>query len=178
MSEKDPFSFEDEDDDAKKLEDVVKERNRLGKALRDQNKELEDLRVIKAEAEKDKREQAVASMFGAVGLSPAQAKLYLAVNPETDPASVTEEAVTAFAEEHGLVVGGGKTAKEAEPKGEAEGEGGFKPVSSPQAQGSSGVLTREEWLKLAGSDPQAAEAAFKANRVDLSGIRTGLGPEK
>lgn len=37
---------------------------------------------------------------------------------------------------------------------------------------------REEWLQLVGTDPKAAEAAFKSGQVDLSEVTAGLGPDR
>ena len=41
-----------------------------------------------------------------------------------------------------------------------------------------GKLSREEWLKLAGANPVAAQEAWSKGRVDLSGLREGLGRER
>lgn len=49
---------------------------------------------------------------------------------------------------------------------------------SGSASGTSGTVDRETWAKLTSSDPQEAERLFKAGKVDLSGLREGLGPDR
>ena len=42
----------------------------------------------------------------------------------------------------------------------------------------SGFMNLEDWHKLSVSNPEAAQAAFKAGHVDFSGLREGLGASK
>ena len=41
-----------------------------------------------------------------------------------------------------------------------------------------GVVSRDEWMRLSATDPVKAEALWSAGRVDLAGLREGLGPQK
>ena len=49
---------------------------------------------------------------------------------------------------------------------------------SGSASGTSGHVTKDDWLKLIETDPAEAERLFKAEKVDLSNLRQGLGPDR
>lgn len=49
---------------------------------------------------------------------------------------------------------------------------------SHSAQGGSGQVSRTDWLKLVQTDPAEAERLFLAEKVNLSDLREGLGPDR
>lgn len=53
-------------------------------------------------------------------------------------------------------------------------------VSGPShsAQAGSGEVSRQDWLKLIETNPAEAERLFKAEKVVLSDLRQGLGPDR
>ena len=173
MTEIDPFAFEDDDeDDSKEVAAVIKERNRLGKLLRDRDKEIERLRPFEVQTLASQRDDTLTGIFKDSGLNPKHVKLFSALNPEVTAAQVTKEQVLAFATENELPV-----SAPTEPEGTAvppEGgasatDQGFAPVTVGNAQ-APGKITREAWSKLVAADPAQAQQLYLDGQVDMSEI--------
>ena len=49
---------------------------------------------------------------------------------------------------------------------------------SHSAQGGSGEISRADWMALVNTDPAEAERLFKADKVNMSDLRQGLGPDR
>lgn len=49
---------------------------------------------------------------------------------------------------------------------------------SGSASGGSGFVSKDDWLGLVATDPAEAERLFKAEKVDFSNLRQGLGPDR
>src|SRR5258706_3338933 len=165
--EPEPFEWEKDDKDHEKEADALrKERDRVGKKLRDAEKEIDRLKPFETKVVTGERDIKLTAVFKEAGVSEKQVKIFTALNPEVDPATVTKESVVKFAQDNDLTI----TPPEAEGEGEAAGsEGdGFTPVATPPgAVTQKGVLSSDDWLKLAGTDPAAAEAAFKPGKDHL-----------
>ena len=185
--DKDPFAFDEPDDDGdkpggggenKNFVEVRSAYNRSEKALKKALQQNEELVAFRDEVIVQRREQAIASAFAEAGLNPAQAKLYASLNPDATPETATKEAVSAFAAEYGLAAGGTET--DATPAAPAAPTVRTTVVSVPASAGipSTGILTQADWVKLSSVDSAAAQRAWQEGRVDLSGLREGLGPEK
>lgn len=179
--EQDLFAFEnDENDDAKDAAKIRAERNRIGKKYREVEKALQAAQEQLTSYQSRERSTTLAERFTEAGVSQKHVKFFLAENPEVDPTSVTKESVLAYARENELPIKEAEAPAEGEGAGEGEGTTaaeGFQP-KAPQGAGSAnqGALNREAFLRLVQSDPAAAEAAFKAGKVDLSEVYKGLGP--
>ena len=132
-------------------------------------KELAELRAFKAERDKTDRETSIGGMFTQVGLNPKHARLYAALNPEGD---ATPEQVAAFAAEFGLVTAEGEQPATPTP------EPGFTPAVIGGQPLSAGVLSAADWRQVALTDPTRAQRLLAEGRVDMAGLRTGLGPER
>ena len=145
---------------------------KLEKQLRTYEKELADLRAYREEHVKVERTTAIESTFKEVGLNPKHAKLYSALNPDVEPAAITKEAIATFASEYSLAPEEGSVV---EAPLQAT---GFVPTSTSMASAPSGVVSRDEWMRLSATDPVKAEALWSAGRVDLAGLRDGLGAAK
>ena len=94
------------------------------------------------------------------------------------PEDQTEENFHAFAKSVGReqVKAEGSDSSEKQTTGTAPQKDTFHETGGADA--GSKRYNRDEWLQLAGTDPKAAEAAFKGNQVDLSEVRAGLGPDR
>ena len=169
----DPYAddFGDDEDDEKvssgkaTVAELEKERNRLGKALRDEQKKVRELEAFRVEIEAERRTSSIADVFTKAGANPKHANLYAKLNPDVDPASLGSEAVTTWLTENDLPVPEATSEAIQEVK-----EPGFVPAPTSQATASKGVLSREDWNKLLVTDPAAAQEAFLAKRVDLSDV--------
>jgi len=170
------FNFDDEDDQEpadknKSFADLRKAYNRSERDRKEFEKELVELREFRTTVVKEKREKAIESAFTEAQLNPVHSKLFTALNPEVEVEQITTDAVAKFAVEYGLATISGEEAETPEPV-----QQGYAPV----VVGNSAPLkrfSRTEWEQMAASDPAAAEKAFKDGRVDLSGLRQGLGPQ-
>ena len=145
---------------------------KLEKQLRAYEKELADLRTYREDHVKVERATVIESTFKEVGLNPKHAKLFSALNPDADPAAITRETIASFASEYSLAPEEGSVV---EAPLQAT---GFVPTSTSMASAPSGVVSREEWMRLSATDPVKAEALWSAGRVDLAGLRDGLGSAK
>ena len=143
----------------------------MRKDLKAAQKELEEARAYKVEREKADRETAITSVFSEIGLNPKHAKLFAIANPEGE---ATPELVSQFAAEYGLATTEGEAVEAPAPT-----ERGFTPtvINEGQALGAK-TYSVEEWRQLARDDPAQAEKVFNANRVNLAGLRQGLGPDR
>lgn len=137
--------------------------NKLEKTLKQRDTELEELRAFKVEADKAQRTASVQKVFSDLNLPPAATKFWSLENPDSEPDATT---VGRWAVENGFA------------QGEPVQDTGFTPTSTPEgiAPGAK-RYSRQEWLEMTASDPAEAQRVFKEGRVDLSGIRQGLGPE-
>lgn len=128
----DEDSNEDEEREApnKNFAELRKAYNRAEKERKALAAEIEELRTFRAEITERETQARVQSVFEEVGLNPAHAKLFKALNPDVGPDGVTAEAVAAFASEYQLVTTSGEPVSEPEPKTE-----GFKPVATPSGSG-------------------------------------------
>ena len=171
-----PSEYYDEDEDqefdgqSSSMQQLRKAYNRMereNKALKQENDELVGFR---GEVLKERKDKAIASSFEEVGLNPKHAKLFQALNPEVEIEQITPQSVAAFAAEYALVTTEGGEVAAPEPTG-------YAPVTTGQASKVS-ALSRDEWIKLAQTDQLAAQKAWEDGRVDLSGIRAGLGPSR
>ena len=116
---------------------------RQEKAAKAAEKELNELREFRAQVTAEKREAAITTAFAEVGLSPAHAKLFKAMNPELDPEAVTAEAVAGFATEYQLPVQAtGEVPPAQEPR-----PTGYNPVVS-QSAAPLGTLTEDDVQRL------------------------------
>lgn len=129
-------------------------RRKLEKEMKALSTELEDLRAFRAEREKQDRANSVSTAFQALGLNPLHAKFY------TGEGDVTEDAVKAWAVENQFLrLEEGEAAPEPAPAG-------FTPtvIEGSQALGGK-VYPFDEWMTLSQSDPDKANAIWKAGRV-------------
>lgn len=167
-----PFSDDDEDEEqdetpagqSKPFSDLrkkVREQNRELKELRALKDEAEALRTFKQEIEQRERTTSLKGVFESIGLSEAQTGLYPA------DAETSEDAVKTWASQFGLIAGGGD-----ESAGDS-GDKGFTPVSTgaPRSGASGGRMSHEEWVKLQQEGRlDEAKRAFIEGRVDMSGL--------
>jgi hypothetical protein len=72
------------------------------------------------------------------------------------------------------------SSREPEPEVEVPAEtlAGIVNGPSGSASGGSGHVAYTEWQALVASDPAEAERLFKAEKVDFSNLRQGLGPDR
>jgi hypothetical protein len=180
---------EDEDDDsdsqdlAAQLAKARKDLARMGKENRDYAKQVREYEQFKAEREQESEQQTLAEAFEDVGLPGKLAGLFLATNPNVDLDELTEDEVFDWASNYGIEVvdEDGETYQPDAGDGDEGGadvEDDIMPIPTGGARTPRGALSRADWLKLADKDPLAAQAAYQAGRVDMSGLRDGLGPEK
>jgi hypothetical protein len=151
--------------------------SQLREQLKVITRELKDTKAalkVRDEALNEYTAREEASVFETSRLNERQRALFKAVNPE---APVTTDAITTFVTEYGITVEeGGETetvAQDTTPAAE------FKPTQA--ASSAAPGLKRYspvELAELAATDPAAAQAVWQAGRLDTSGSREGLGPEK
>jgi hypothetical protein len=172
MSERssdDPFAFEDEDDTAKKAEEFRKERDRLGKKLREAQKDLAERDAKLAEYGTKDRASSIEKAFTELKIDPVYTEFYTADD-------VTPEAIKAWGVSKKFI------AEDAGGDGDQPGAGtgdGFNPVPTPRGAATSGLMSRKDWLELAAKGPEGAKEAekqFLAGNVDLSEVYEGVGP--
>jgi len=119
-------------------------------------KELEELRAFKAEAEQRQRVDAVAQVFRNIGLKPKHAKFY-----PTD-GDATEEAIRIWAISEELLEDVGE---EAEPM-TSTGQSGFTPTVITEATTPAGKrYTREEFEEIMRENPERGRALAEAGKV-------------
>lgn len=141
---------------------------KMRKELKAAQKELEELRSLKAQVETERRRAEVSKTFEAVGLKPKHATFYPA---DAEP---TPEAVKAWALEHELLsVEEGTEVETPQPST------GFTPTVIPEGRPiGARTYSVQEWKQLAREDPQAAARAHAEGRVNLAVLREGLGPDR
>ena len=105
----------------KDLRKFAREADKERKALA---AEVESLREFQAQVVSERKEQALTTTFKEVGLNPAHAKLFQALQPDLAPEDITPEAVAKFASEYSLVTTTGETVEAPEETV------GFKPVTT------------------------------------------------
>jgi len=178
----------DEDDDegsadaAAQLAKAKKDLARLGKENRDLLKERREVEEYKAQIAAEDERKVLAEAFEDVGLPGKLAGLFLATNPNADIEELTEDEVFEWATQYGIEVvdQDGEAYRPGEAEDEVEEGVGeeLTPIPTGGAKTPKGLISREDWLKQAAVDPEAARAALNAGRVDQTGLRDGLGPAK
>jgi hypothetical protein len=137
MIDKDPFDFDDEEEETEQAPKV-------------DQREVEELRAFKTQADAERRENAIADVFKEAGVSPRAAKLWASLNPD---AEATPEAVKAFAQEYSI-------GPEPEPNR------GFTPTVIESGQPPAAkTFTRKELEDIARINPQRARALAESGRV-------------
>lgn len=163
MPSYEPDPFEDNEGEAtprndsgpmKQLRDHAKS---LEKNLRTQEKELEELRSFKAEAERRAKQELLRQAVSAVGLNEKHAELFSAARPDVEP---TPEAVKAFAVEYGFIAGPDRAEED-------EREGSFQPTPPSGVPAHKKRYTNVEWDDLYKSNPVEAIKAAEEGRVDF-----------
>lgn len=169
----DPFLLEDGDEgnenapsgdntqDNKNFAELRKAYNKAEKERKVLLAEVESLRTFQAEVKTRVTEDKLNSVFTEVGLNPAHAKLFRALNPEVEVEAITPEAVATFASEYQLVTIAGAPAEKPEPKAE-----GFKPVAASGGPVGEGILSIEDATKLIREGRyDEAQKLYEAGRV-------------
>lgn len=143
---KDSAPFKQLRDHAKKLEREIKDRD----------KELEELRSFRAEAERRAKQELLRQAIAAVGLNEKHAELFTAARPDQEP---TPDAVKAFAVEYGFIAG--------EDTDEDEESGSFGPTPPSGVPAHKKRYSSEEFDELYRSNPVEAIKAAEEGRVDF-----------
>jgi hypothetical protein len=165
MSEN-PFEISDDVDDDEdhgapkdnsSFAELRKAYNRAEKERRTFEKEVQELREFREAVTEEKREAALSTAFSEVGLNPAHAKLFKALNPQIEVDNISSEVVAQFAVDYALTAVSGET-----PQLEEKQPEGYKPVvtgtASPLAK-----YSAEEFQALAWDEKVAA---IKSGRVE------------
>lgn len=141
----------------KELRDHAK---RLEKETAKMNRELAELREFKSSITKAERAQQVQGAFKELGLNEKQAELFLRV---TDAEEITVDSVKQFAQQYGLIVGDEDTTTV---------DGGFPPTNvSTTAESTGRMLSRDEFEKLAATNPTRARQYLTEGRVKWNNLR-------
>lgn len=158
----DDLGYDDDQDDkgqasqSNPFNELRKQNRDLKKSVKTYESELEELRKFRQEYEASQRTAAASKVFSDLGLSEKSAKLFVKLNPDTDP---TPEAVRAFGLDYGLLAEGEvKEEKPVEP---------FRPISvtgSNPTRG--GQIKYEEYQTLLRENPTAAMQAVAEGRVE------------
>jgi hypothetical protein len=130
---------------------------KLERQLRENKKELEELRSFRVNRETELRNSTVAETLKSLGLSENHAELFNAVNKDAEP---TEANIKAFAEKYGL-------ASAPAGDGSTEEAGGFAPTPPAGSPAAPKRLSSAEWHSLYKENPEAAFKALRESRVDL-----------
>lgn len=157
---RDDWDMDEQMDDNQTIKSIRDHAKSLERQLKQQERELENLRNLRDTYEQEARRAKAAAVFAQAGLSEKHAALFAAVNPDVEP---DEDAVKSFAEEYGLAV---KAAEEAEEKLQTD-EPGFSPIASG-TPGEKKKYSSQEWWDLQRENPAAALLAIRENRVDLA----------
>ncbi len=152
------------------IAEMRKTIERLSKDKADLTKQVGDLT-------KANRVYQAKEAFQAQGFKPANGALYAAVNPEGE---ITPEDVVAFADEQGFSPveqnsGDGGSSQESTSDGD-DGSSDFSSMAGSGSRGGDGgaggssseTLTRQAWQELYARDPEAAKAAARQGRVQIS----------
>lgn len=162
MPSYEPDPYEDNEGDGarsrdsgpfKQLRDHAK---KLEKEIKDRDKELEDLRSFKADAERRAKQELLRQAISAVGLNEKHAELFSAARPDQEP---TPEAVKAFAVEYGFISGPAAD--------EDEESGSFGPTPPSGVPAHKQRYTSEEFDQLYKTNPMEALRAAEEGRVDF-----------
>ena len=135
------------------------------KTIKAYEKELKDLREFQT---KTVAEQRVGALKAA-GLNEFHAEAFSKFYPEVTPETVAEYKTRA-----GLAAA---PVEETEPPAPETPSPGFAPTSIGTPPPPGKTYSRAEWIALADKDSATAQRVFQEGRVDLSGLREGLGPE-
>lgn len=151
----DALEVEDEQPVPEKENSTIRE---LRQQLRRRDKDMSRLETELTQYRQQVTTSKVKSIFAETGHNEKLADLFLKVNP--DIADVTPETVTTFVSEYGL---GSPTP---EPVVEVPEPTGFAPTAVGTPVSGKKTYSRQEWLALYQTDPQAALAASAEGRVD------------
>jgi hypothetical protein len=152
----------------KSFKDLRRHANKLEKDLSSSQAELEELRQFRDDFNNRQRQEQVGKVFTELGLNTAHVKFWQLENPEAEP---DQAAISKWAVENGF----------AQETGEAPAPttGGFTPTTTPEGVPPGGKrYTRDEWLNISVEDPGLGQRLLQQGRVNLSDVRSGLGPEK
>lgn len=146
----------------KELRDHAKRLERENARL---NKEMGELRDFKSSVTKAEKAKQVQGAFKELGLNEKQAELFLRV---TDTDEITTDGVREFAQQYGLIVG------------EEDGDistttvgGGFPPSNvTGSADPGTRVVTRDDFEKIAKTNPTKARELLSEGRVKWNNLRT------
>ena len=175
MSEEDPYSLSDDEDEetgssrpggteSKNMADLRKYARLQEKARKEAEASLAELQDFKKQVEAEKREAQIASAFKENGLNEKHAKLFAVLNPDVE---VTADLVSSFAQEYDLKVtasddGTIDAAAPADPVPAS----GFKPVITSDPTAGIGVYTHEQVTEmLSRGEIEAVNKIFKEGRV-------------
>lgn len=155
-----------EESDNRSFAELRKAYGRLEKQNKAAASELEELRAFKVEREQQERHQAIAATFTEIGLNPKHAKFYQGED-------ATPEAIKAWAVAEDFLPADGELP---EP---AAATSGYTPtvITDPKTLGSRNYSV-SEWKELARTNPDLAQRLHAEGRVDLAGLRVGLGPDR
>jgi cell division septum initiation protein DivIVA len=174
MSDEDDYGFDDADDEGNKpLDDITKDRNRLGRKNRELEKQLKELSEKVTTYETQARTTALKVAFESAGVNPKHVQFF-PLKPDTDPASITKEEVLAFATEYELPVvevkaeDASATDAAASPAASETPASKFVQVPAGQVIGDAGKITRKQLEDLIYSDAARANKAIDEGRVDWS----------
>jgi len=148
------------------IQELRKAYQRQEKAVKAADKELSELREFKAKVVAEQRETAITAAFTEVGLNPAHAKLYRAMNPDLEVESITAESVAGFAAEYSLPTETTGTVPDApEPA-----KSGYRPVTTGSAAPLA-RLTQEDIDRLMREgDFETVNKAYAEGRVEKESV--------
>lgn len=154
--------IEDNDGDSSVIKQLRAKVRELNSTAKEKDAELEELRTFKASQVAAQKSEAIGNAFKEAGLSEKQVALFERVNPDLDPASVTKEAVLAFAAEYELPLKStGETPEAPAPKDE-----GFTPVQTgtPPAEGKISIEEAAKMIRDGRYDE--AQKLYEQGRVE------------
>lgn len=149
------------DGEGKSFKDLRNYSKKLERENKAANTELEELRAFRSQVVEEKREQALTSVFGEVGLPETHAKLFKALNPELEVEAITPQSVIDFAKEYGLV-----SSDTPAPPAETPAKTGFTPLQVGQPAGLKTYTTEEISALVRAGNYEEVNRAVKEGRVE------------
>ena len=147
------FGLDEDDEPQETPPEESQPFKELRKHARSLEKELKELRGFKEAYDREKAEQATASVFSELELDPSRARWFKADNPD---AEITKDTVKKWAVSAGFL--------QAE---DAESEKGFVPTVLPGASLDAHEYTSEEFTELYLKDPDRARTLYERGRINL-----------
>jgi tetratricopeptide (TPR) repeat protein len=153
--------IEEADGDSSVIKQLRSKVRELSSTAKERETELEELRTFKAAQVAAQKSEAIGNAFKEAGLSEKQVALYERVNPDVDPATITKDAVLAFAAEYDLQLASGEQAEAPAPK-----EEGFTPVTTgtPPAEGKLSLADAQKLIREGKYDE--AQKLYEQGRVE------------